>query len=232
LPEKKPEGRNQLEKLIELEKSLQSISQRIAPFCERLPVVRQAYEHRLRVGDDKCAWVEEAYTSLQALADIGLETARQLLTKPQPSEATLRGALEEAVDEFYKPWKELFQEVRETIGRASEELPTSRARAVSSWVHEKAIESTYRAIEDALKAVREFREAIEEEQARETPAGRCKRLDEFCEKHRCTYEDVCTSADVSRSSLYAWLNGKAPMVGARIELLLDGEIPFQKSGNS
>jgi chromosome segregation ATPase len=232
MPEKQSETLNELKKFIELEQSLQSITQESGPFRKHLPVVRQAYELRRRIADDKSAWVDEAHKSLQALADIGLETAKKSLTEPQQSEDTLRRALEEAVDEFYKPWRELFEEIEATMTKARKQLGTSIPQGISRGIRAHAIESTCQAVEEALKRVREFLETIEEEQARETPAGRRKRLDEFCEKHRCTYEDVCTSANVSRSSLYAWLNGKAPVVGARIEHLLDGEIPSQKSGSS
>jgi AcrR family transcriptional regulator len=232
MPEKQSETLNELKKFIELEQSLQSITQESGPFRKHLPVVQQAYELRRRIADDKSAWVDEAHKSLQALADIGLETAKKSLTEPQQSEDTLRRALEEAVDEFHKRWRELFEEIQATMTKACKQLGTSIAQGISRGIRAHAIESTCQAVEEALKRVREFRETIEEEQARETPAGRRKRLDEFCEKHRCTYEDVCTSANVSRSSLYAWLNGKAPVVGARIEHLLDGEIPSQKSGSS
>ena len=229
MPEKKPEGRNQLEKLIELEKSLQSISQRIAPFRERLPIVRQAYEVKRRFDNDKCVWVDEAQKSLKALADIGLETARESLTKLQQSEDNLRVALEEAVDEFYEHWSELFQQVQETMRRACEELPTSRAQAVSSGVKEIAIESTCRAVEEALKAVREFREAIEEEQNRDTPEGRRKRLKDFCANHGCTRKDVWISAGTTRVSMYNWLKGKAPRAGVDIARVLAGEAPLKKA---
>jgi len=232
MPEKQSETLNELKKFIELEQSLQSITQESGPFRKHLPVVQQAYELRRRIADDKSAWVDEAHKALEALAAIGLETAKKSLTEPQQSEDTLRRALEEAVDEFYEAWGELFEEIQATMTKARKQLPTSIAQGISRGIRARAIEPTCQAVEEALKRVREFRETIEEEQARETPAGRRKRLDEFCEKHRCTYEDVCTSADVSRSSLYAWLNGKAPVVGARIEHLLDGEIPSQKSGSS
>ena len=231
MPEKQSETLNELKKFIELEQLLQSITQESGSLRKHLPVVQQAYELRRRIADDKSAWVDEARKSLEALAAIGLETAKKSLTEPQQSEDTLR-SLEEAVDEFYKRWRELFEEIEATMTKACKQLPTSIAQGISRGIRARAIEPTCQAVEEALKRVREFRETIEEEQARETPAGRRKRLDEFCEKHRCTYEDVCTSADVSRSSLYAWLNGKAPVVGARIEHLLDGEIPSQKSGSS
>jgi hypothetical protein len=52
MPEKQPEARNQLEKLIQLEKPLQSISEKIVPFREHLPVVQQAYELWRRIAND------------------------------------------------------------------------------------------------------------------------------------------------------------------------------------
>jgi len=228
MPEKQPEARNQLEKLIQLEKSLQSISQKIVPFREHLPVVRQAYELKRRLDDDKCTWGDEARKSLEALAAIGLEAAKKSLTEPQHSEETRRRALEVAIDEFYEPWRELFEEIQETMTKACEELATSIAQGISRRVHAHAIESTCQAVEEALKQVREFREAVEAEQNRDTPEGRRKRLKHFCANHCCTYEDVYTSAKVSRSSLHSWLNGKAPRAAVDIERVLAGETPLKE----
>jgi len=230
MPEKQSETLNELKKFIELEQSLQSITQDSGPFRKHLPVVQQAYELWRRIADDKSAWVDEARKSLEALAAIGLETAKKSLTEPQQSEDNLRRALEEAVDEFYKRWRELFEEIQATMTKARKQLPTSIAQGISRGIRARAIEPTCQAVEEALKRVREFRETIEEKQARETPAGRRKRLDEFCANHCCTYENVYTSAKVSRSSLHSWLNGKAPEAGKKIERVLAGEIALKVSG--
>jgi len=229
MPEKQPEARNQLEKLIQLEKPLQSISEKIVPFRKHLPVVQQAYELRRRIADDKSAWVDEARKSLEALAAIGLETAKKSLTEPQQSEDTLRRALEEAVDEFYEAWGELFEEIQATMTKARKQLPTSIAQGISRGIRARAIEPTCQAVEEALKRVREFREAHEEGLERDTPEGRRKRLKHFCANHCCTYEDVYTSAKVSRSSLHSWLNGKAPRAGEDIEGVLAGKVPVKKA---
>ena len=64
MPEKQSETLNELKKFIELEQSLQSITQESGPFRKHLPVVRQAYELWRRIADDKSAWVDEARKSL------------------------------------------------------------------------------------------------------------------------------------------------------------------------
>jgi len=107
-------------------------------------------------------------------------------------------------------------------------LPTSRADDILRKVHPHFIESTCQAVEEALKQVREFREAAEAEQNRDTPEGRRKRLKHFCANHCCTYEDVYTSAKVSRSSLHSCLNGKSPRAGVDIERVLAGETPLKE----
>jgi len=229
MPEKQSETLNELKKFIELEQSLQSITQESGPFRKHLPVVQQAYELRRRIADDKSAWVDEARKSLEALAAIGLETAKKSLTEPQQSEDTLRRALEEAVDEFYKRWRELFEEIEATMTKACKQLPTSIAQGISRGIRARAIEPTCQAVEEALKQVREFREAHEEGLERDTPEGRRKRLKHFCANHCCTYEDVYTSAKVSRSSLHSWLNGKAPRAGEDIEGVLAGKVPLKKA---
>jgi hypothetical protein len=71
--------------------------------------------------------------------------------------------------------------------------------------------------------------AIEEEQARDTPEGRRKRLDEFCANHGCTLEDVWSSARVGRVSIHNWLKGKAPRAGEDIEGVLAGKVPLKKA---
>ena len=167
--------------------------------------------------------------SIEALAAIGLETAKKSLTEPQQSEDTLRRALEVAVDEFYEAWGELFEEIQATMTKARKELATSIPQGISRGVHAHAIESTCQAVEEALKRVREFREAHEEGLERDTPEGRRKRLKHFCANHCCTYEDVYTSAKVSRSSLHSWLSGKAPRAGEDIEGVLAGKVPVKKA---
>jgi len=229
MPEKQSETLNELKKFIELEQSLQSITQESGPFRKHLPVVQQAYELRRRIADDKSAWVDEARKSLEALAAIGLETAKKSLTEPQQSEDTLRRALEEAVDEFHKRWRELFEEIQATMTKACKQLGTSIPQGISRGVHAHAIESTCQAVEEALRRVREFREAAEAEQNRDTPEGRRKRLDEFCANHGCTLEDVWSSARVGRVSIHNWLKGKAPRAGVDIERVLAGKVPLKKA---
>jgi len=154
------------------------MQERLVPFLEHLPNVREAYNLTQWVAPpsektpNNKNWAEKARKSLKALAAMELQSAKRSLGDRHHANETLRKSLGLAMETFYQGWRERFTEVQELMRRASEVLPESAASNILREVHPQFMESTCEAVEEALKQAREFREAVEAEQNRDQPEGR------------------------------------------------------------